>query len=423
MESGLNLNLQSKRINSVMLTNKKTLLTVLTLILLSFSTNLMAQQSDYEIVQDFRAAFAELNNEIDLVIDIDELELLSRDLNAFESRFSEHSSLIDGALYPDTFATFMNELRVNYDNALANLSVIEQLNERIDQMVQEMDVFRNRITSMNQEIVSLEEQIDRSTANESQQAALIRQYRQNLNQRDTFVSNFLEELVARYRNMDPTVQAEYIDASERLQDNPVGILQTILTEYIEIANRATNLELPDYVGMRAQHGYFSSVWDRIGTQLTQTFNPDNAQAERQEIDDLLVAWLNSIDVQLWDSLADAFYQNGIELPPFTNSSEFNLALNNYVDTAYEISLESNRDADYQVYRNFSEFWNNTVKASWGELLTTGNILTYSEIAAIDVKLSSWGEAASPTSNLMFILLIVSIAVIVGLVVLLVTKKS
>lgn len=406
-----------------MLTLRKTLFTVLTLVLFSLSTNLMAQQSDYEIVQDFRAAYSDLNNKIETAVESDELETLNRDLNAFESRFSEHSSLINGAVFPETFREMMNHLRSSYDNALANVSVVEQLNERIDQMVEEMGVFRDRVTSLTQEIVSLDEQIERSEANESQQAALIRQYRQNLEQRDAFVSEFLEELIAKYRNMDSSVRAEYGDASERLQDNPVDILKTILREYIEITNSSSSLELPDFVGMRAQHGYFSSVWDRIGTQLAETFNPANASSEIQEVDDLLVAWQRSIDGQLWESLNDAFVQNGIELPSFTSSSEFNEALNSYVDAAYEISLESNRETDYQTFNEFSEFWNNTVKASWGELLTTGNILTHSEIAAIDVKLNSWGEAASPTSNLMFILLIVSIAVIVGLVVLLVTKKS
>ena len=406
-----------------MLILRNTLFVVATLILFSLSSNLKAQQSDFEIVQDFRSAYSQLVNEIESAIDSEQLEMIDRDLNAFESRFSEHSSLINGAIYPDTFSELMNDLRSNYDNALSNVSVIEQLNERIDQMVAEMDVFRNRITALNQDIISLEDQIERSAANESQQADLIRQYRQNLDQRDAFVSEFLEELVARYRNMDSSDREEYLDASERLQDNPIGILKTIIREYIEIANRSSSLELPDFVAMRAQHGYFSTVWDRIGVQLTQTFNPANAASERQDVDDLLTAWQNSVDLHLWESLSDAFSQNGIELPPFASSSDFNMALNTYIDAAYEMSLESNRDSDYVTFRNFSDFWNNTVKASWGELLTTGNILSYSDIAAIDIKLSSWGEAASPTSNLMFILLIVSIAVIVGLVVLLVTKKG
>lgn len=406
-----------------MLILRNTLFVVSTLTLLLQSTGLKAQQSDFDIVQEFRTSYSQLANEIETAIDSDQLSIIERDLNAFESRYFEHSSLIDGALYPDTFRDLMIDLRSQFDYALSNISVIEQLNERIDQMVAEMNVFRNRITTLNQEIVTLEEQIERSAANESQQAALIRQYRQNLDQRDAFVAEFLEELVSRYRNMDSSVREEFIDASERLQDNPVGILKTIIREYIEFANRSASLELPDFVAMRAQHGYFSTVWDRIGVQLTETFNPANAVSERQEVDDLLAAWIRSVDVHLWDALSDAFYQNGIELSAFASSSEFNTALNIYIDAAYEISLESNRESDYITFRNFSDFWNNTVKSGWGELLTTGNILSYSDIAAIDIKLGSWGEAASPTSNLMFILLIVSIAVIVGLVVLLVTKKS
>jgi hypothetical protein len=53
--------------------------------------------------------------------------------------------------------------------------------------------------------------------------------------------------------------------------------------------------------------------------------------------------------------------------------------------AYEISLERNSEEDHEIYRNFSSFWNNTVKASWGELLVEGNVLSHSDIAAIDYK--------------------------------------
>lgn len=394
-----------------------------TILLLFITSNLSAQQSDYEIVQEFRATYSELSDRIEIANSSEDFDQINLDVNAFETQYSDHADLINGALYPDTFSGLMNLLKSSYNTSLSNISVIEQLNNRVEILVEEMSVFRNRISTLNQEIISLEEQIDRSETNERQQAALIRQYRLNLDQRDAFVSEFLEDLLARYQNLDSEAQSELSDASDRLQDNPVGILKTIIAEYIQLSDRSTTLELPDYVAMRAQHGYFSNVWDRIGMRLTETFNPDNADLERQEVEDLLAAWIASVDNKLWTSLLNEFNQNGIELRPFTTASEFNQAINTYIDTAYEASLESNRESDYQKYQEFSEFWNNTVKASWGELITTGNILTYSEIAAIDIKLNSWGEASSTTSNLMFILLIVSIAVIVGLVVLLVTKKS
>jgi hypothetical protein len=89
----------------------------------------------------------------------------------------------------------------------------------------------------------------------------------------------------------------------------------------------------------------------------------------------------------------------------------------------DTSLETNSEEDYEDFRNFSNYWNETVKANWGEMLTEGGVLNHSQIAAIDIKLNSWSEAAQPTSNLMFILFLVSLAVIIGLVVLLITRKG
>lgn len=406
-----------------MSTLTKFTLPIITILCLMLPMQLTAQQSDYQIIQDFRIGYSELLNKVETAVSTEELSEVSEEIRLYESQYSDHISLINGAIYPDTFDGHIQVLESNLNTANANISVIKQLNERVDVLVDEMDHFRNRITNMNQEMVILEERIAQSSANESRQASLIRQYRLNLDQRDVFVSEFLEEMVERYQNIEFSTRSEISDASDRLQDNPVDILKTILTEYIQLANSNISLDLSDYVSMRAQHGYFSSVWDRIGTRLVETFESGAPVVAKQEVDDLLVAWQASVDNNLWSSLETSFSENGIQLEPFTTSSEFNISLNSYVDDAYEASLESNNDQDYQKFLNFNRFWNSTVKANWGELLTTGDVLSYSDISMIDIKLNSWGEAASPTSNLMFILLIVCIAVIVGLVVLLVTKKS
>jgi hypothetical protein len=137
----------------------------------------------------------------------------------------------------------------------------------------------------------------------------------------------------------------------------------------------------------------------------------------------MAAWLLSVDNQLWESLNDTFSQNGIELEVFTTPDEFYNAIYNYVDNGHVTSLERNSEEDFAVYQNFSTFWNETVKAEWGDMLIEGEILSQSQIAEIDIKLNDWEEASKPTSNLMFILLIVSVAVIIGLIVLLITKKN
>ena len=401
----------------------KTTFSTIAALLFVASSTVVAQQSDYQVQQDFRAEYSELVNQVNSAQSTDELSALENDIDALEANFSEYSNLINSALYPDTFSDRVTQLRSRFDSARSNFAMIDQLNQRVSDLMAELEGFRESLAEMDERSADLQQQIDRSSTNERRQAALIRQYRQNVEQRDIFVSEFLEQLLQKYRSMDSATQSEIASAVDRLGDNPIELVKTIIAEYTNQANQESGLEAADYIRMRAQHGYFQDVWSNIGTRLAETFSPDNPVQANQEVVDLLAAWVATIDNRLWNALTTAFNQNGIQLSAFTNAQTFNGALNAYVDNALEVSMESNSDEDYQVYRNFSNYWNNTVKAQWGELLVNGGILSTSQIAAIDVKLNSWGENATPTSNLMFILFLISLAVIIGLVVLLITKKN
>lgn len=400
----------------------KTTFSTIAALLFVTSATVYAQQSDYQVQQDFRAEYSDLVDRIDNATTPGELDGISADIDALEADFSEYSSIIDSAVYPESFSGRISDLRSRYTATMNNIRALEQSDDRIRELMSQVDDFRNRLAAMDEEVADLKEQIDRASANERSQAALIRQYRQNIEQRDEFVSDFLENLLQKYHSMDSATQSELAEAADQMDSNPIDLLKTILSEYTQSANQDSGLSAPDYVRMRAQHSYFADIWNRIGERLSSTFAPDNPVEARQEVTDMLAAWQVSIDNNLWNALAAEFEQNGIELTPFTSPGSFNTALNTYVDEAMNVSMESNSEEDYDVYRSFSNYWNNTVKAQWGELLVNGGILTNSDIAAIDVKMNSWGENAVPASNLMFILFLVSLAVIIGLIVLLVTKK-
>ncbi|MCC5906577.1 MAG: hypothetical protein JJU13_10235 [Balneolaceae bacterium] len=396
---------------------------LLTVFLFMASSSLVAQQSDHQIQQNFKSSYSQLMELIDEATSAYQLAQIDEHISTFEERYSQHTGIINAALYPDSFQSSINRLRANHAEAYENITTIEDLSEQVHELTGEMDAFRNRLDEMNQQALVLQEQIERAEASEQQQAALIRQYRQNLEQRDNFVSEFLEELLTKYQRMDVETQVEMAESAERLDDNPLDVIRSIVSEYISLVDQSPGLETPDYVAMRAQHGYFNDVWERIGERLAATFDPDNPVQSEQEVDDLLAAWLASIDNQIWEAINSAFSEEEIELQSFSSPQEFNEALHSYVDAAYEMSLERNTEEDHEMYMNFRDFWNNTVKASWGDALVEGNIISNSEIAAIDLKLSDWSESSPPTSNLMFILFLVSLAVIIGLVVLLLTRPG
>lgn len=402
---------------------KKIYIATTFLLFIFFQSALFAQQSDYQIQQNFVSELNELSQRMEATQSSDELAELEIELEELKNRYAEHEELINAGLYPETYQTRISNIEERLTVSINNASVIEQLNTRVDELGDEVDGYRSQITDLTEDTEALRQELQRAETNEEQQAALLTEYRQNLEQRNSFVSEFLQGLMSRYQNVDLGTQQEISEAAERLDDNPIEILRSIILDYIDIADESTSLQTPDYVAMRAQHEYFFEVWEKIGDNLVNTFAPENPSEVKTEMDELIAAWLLSVDNQLWDSLNNTFSQNGIELEVFTTPDEFYNAVYTYVDNAHVTSLERNSEQDFEVYQNFNTFWNETVKAEWGDMLIEGEILTQSQISEIDIKLNDWEEASKPTSNLMFILLIVSVAVIIGLIVLLVTKKN
>lgn len=383
----------------------------------------VAQQSDYQIQQDFRTEYNELLERIDQATTTEALEEIEEAINDLEDEYEQHADLIDASSNPDSFNGAISTLRQTHASAVESISTIEDLNDQIEDLETEMEGVKSRLDQLSDERTTLQQQIDASTENEARQASLIRQYRENIEERNLFVSNFLGELLSKYQSMDSAQQQEISEAAGRLEENPIDVIKNVINEYINMMDQSSALMAPDYVSMKAQHGYFVEVWDSIGEQLVNTFAPENPAQTQEEVDQLLTAWQSSITNNLWGSIRTSFSENGVELAEFNSSEEFFNALNSYLDGSIETSVERNSEEDYDVYREFNNFWSNTVKAEWGEMFIEGDILSQSQISAIDMKLDDWRDEAMPTSNLTFILLIVSIAVIIGLIVLLLTRKS
>lgn len=398
-------------------------ISVVAIFLITANSVLIAQQSDYQIQKDFQNEYEALVERVDNAVSSEDLTEIREDIESLEATYSGSSDLIDAALYPETFDDKISDLRSRFANTEQNISVIEQLNERIDELNAELQTFRDRLNEFEEESESLEQQLAESKSSERQVSALARQYRENLEERDEFVVNFMSDLLNRFDEMDEEAMSELADSEELLEENPVEVIQVIISEYINRADQETGLEPVDYLQMRSQNAYFHDVWNSIGQDLSEVFAPDRPVQAEQEVTDMIAAWEASINNKMWNSISTAFTQNGIELPSFNSDESFYEALLNYVEDATEVSRQQNSDEDYEAYSSFNSFWNNRVKADWGNYLVEGGVLDFTEISAIDLQIDDWSEAATPTSNLMMILFIISIVVILGLIVMMVTRKG
>jgi len=398
-------------------------ISVVAILLITANSALIAQQSDYQIQQDFRTEYNALAERVDNAVSSDDLTGIMQDIESLEATYSGSSDLINAAIYPETFEEKISDLRSRFANTEQNVSVIEQLNERIDELNSELQTFRNRLNDFEEKSDSLEQQLIASKSSEREVSSLARQYRENLEERDEFVVNFMGDLLNRFDSMDEQAISEIAESEQLLEENPLDVIQTIISEYINRADQETGLEPADYLQMRTQHSYFRDVWTSIGENLSEVFTSDRPVQAEQEVSDMIAAWEASINNKLWNSLSTAFTQNGIDLPSFNSDDSLYDALITYVDEATEVSRQQNSEEDYEQYRTFISFWNNRVKADWGNHIVEGEVLDFSQISAIDLRIDDWSEAAATTSNLMLILFIISIVVILGLIVMLVTRKS
>lgn len=403
---------------------KNTLSTLFTLLLITMSWSAaIAQESDYEIQQQFRADYNEISAMLENATSSDDLEEVADRVEEFINDYQQHTDMINAAIYPNTASGMVDELRGRYEVIRNNISTIEELNLQVSQLNDELEGFRGQLSDMDSRTAQLQQQLEESQASERQISSLAQQYRESLQERDRFVTNFITDLLQRYEAVDASTSGELQDAAERLDDNPVDLLRTILGEYVNYANQATNLTAPDYLGMRAQHAYFSDWWNDIGERLTEVFDAEEPVQARQEVEDLLANWNSAIDNRIWNALQDAFAENDIQLDNFNSADSFYNALDGYVSNAITDSQERNDEQQQVEYNNFSDYWNNTVKSDWGEYLVAGEVLSYQQISDIDRQLDEWNVSAVPTSNLMLILFLVSLVVIIGLVVALVRKKD
>lgn len=402
---------------------KHTFSALIALLLVAASlADLQAQQSDYEIQQNFRNDYNQIVNWIDNAVASSDIREIEQRIREFVSEYSDHTSIINAALYPETAQQRIDGLRARFNAARDKIATIENLNRRIDALNAEMQEFRDRIAEMDEAREALERQLRDSQAGERRVAAMAREYRENLQERDEFVTGFIAELLQRYDAVDAATSSDLADMIERLDDNPVDLLRTILGEYVNYANRATGLTAPEYMSMKAQHIYFSQWWDSIGERLTDVFAEAPVQA-RQEVSDLLANWNSAIDNRIWGAISGAFSDSNVNLDSFSSANALYSSIRSYVERAIETSREQNSQEDLDRYRNFTGFWNGTVKSQWGDLLIASEVLSYEHVASIDTLLETWNVEAIPTSNLMLILFLASIAVIIGLIIALVRKRG
>lgn len=397
------------------------------LLIICTTTAIFAQSSDYEITKEFETSYGELKASIDNATSVEEADSLNNEVIKLRESFAEHKSLLDHALYPNTFDDSMQDLLAEANETEEILMIIDNQGDMLTSLNKQLEAYQKEISLLNNETDSLKTLIAKSEESEQNLSRLVEQYRQRVEERDEFVLNMMDSLFVAYRelDLDAGTSKEITSSTIAIQqgDNPLEFIEATIEENIQVLKAGSSeLSTQDLLKMHTIQKRFADTWNRVGSDLSQVYGGNEANQWRNKIDDQLKDWKASTSKNTWDSINQTLAQNNVDLGAFDNNQSFYSAIENFINNSIENSEDKIiAEADRDEFNSFYEFWNSKVKEEWGNYVQEGEILTMSQISTIDAELINWRDETEPVSLVIPILLGLSFITIVGLIIVLARK--
>lgn len=384
-------------------------------------------QSDYEIQKNFNRQVKQIQSSLDTLGSVKKAGELVREIKSLEKKYAEHETLLDKALYPETFDQQIEELKRRTVSVQQRLATIQYQSDKLDDLTQRLSSYSDQLERLNSRADSLRSAIAQSTQSEKRLSNRVRNYRESLEQRDRLILSIVDSVLVAYQEMDIESLNDLENARKQSRidadGNPLKLIRGIASENVQFLGSNPTLATEDYLRMNAVQHEFRSMWDKTGKRLVEIYGSGNEEQIRTDIQNTIAEWDKKLKDELWASIHQSFGEAGVKLSDSTDSEAFYMALNSYLNQQVEKSKESNGNDAWQKYQNFSSFWNGQVKSRWTTFMTEGEVLTEQQIATIDQKMNQWSANARPESNMMAYLFGVSLLAAVVLGVMLFREKS
>lgn len=388
-----------------------------------------AQQmkSDYEIQKSFKEKYAQFQQRIEDVSSADSAKKLIDSIKEFEQEYSQHAELLNKALNPATYKGRMESLKRSSVIAKNRLQTIQQQTEKLDKLRVQVTGYEKDLDQLNSQTDSLKEAIDKSVQSEQRLSGMVREYRQNLEQRDELILSFIDSMVVAYQQMDlqELKNLENVNRKSRLESegNALKMIHDISQENLDILEKnSENLRLQDYMRMAEVQQQFEKMWNSLGTKIAEVYDGENAEQMAQEVDQNIAKWNQALKTQTFTTLKDSLAANNISVNNFQNPEEFYSSLNAYLDKKIKQSKENNSQAAYKEFQHFKKFWNQ-IEARWSSNFVDAGLLNRDQMVTVNEKVDTWSETAEPRSNILVYLLGASVLLAIALGVMLIREKK
>ncbi len=402
---------------------------VLMAMFMSINTGVMAQQtkSDYQIQQDFKEQYKQISNKLTESDSSGTIQQLIEEVKTLEKNYSDHKDLLNVALYPETFSSEMDDLKRRALSAKDQLAIIEQQEQKLQELNQQVTSYDVRLESLNSRTDSLRHAIQKSLKSEEQLTGMVRRYRKSLEERDELILSFVDSVMITYEELNIESMQDLENAKKKARFNADGnalkMILNIANENISLLNSDQNLTTENYLRMSSVQQEFKTMWSKVGDKLVDIYAEGDKEKAKKNISEAIAEWDKKVTTQTWSSLNASFDSAGIQLPKFTDNETFYQTLDSYLSESIKSSEDGEGESALKNYRTFSSFWTNRVQTEWTPYIIDANVLSTRQMTAIDEQLETWASNAEPESNMLVYLLGFSLLAIVALGVMLAREKK
>lgn len=406
------------------MTPARLFLTVLFITLASSPT--FGQESDYDVKVNFEATCKNMKAAIDSARTTATLDSIKSSIDSVEATFAPREKFLNKAVYPETFAekitNLRNLIRLTYDRVY----LIQNQGIRIEELEGRIILLSARIDSLSQERNRLFAELQESKASLSRMRETIRKLTATMQAKDRLIFALIDSIFLPYDknlNQITDVQKEAI-AGRLLKANAAAHVYDIAEDNLRFLE-ATQLQPKDFANLIDQHEQFTNKWNGLRDKINAvSYSPETpggkslqtgkgkgkAKATATEpvisqthVDSVLGDWDAKLASIFWGTVYKDLTSNGVKLQPFTDGRTFAASIRAYVDSAA---------AHGEDTRAFVEdVWKARIDKEWREALSHPSILGKAEYGVLDKYVSTLTEQRFDVKFVVYSVIVILLVVL------------
>jgi hypothetical protein len=380
------------------------------------------QESDYDVKINFETACKTLKASMDDANSTAALDSLKPLIDSLETRYAPRQKFLDKALYPETFAEKIANLKNLFQLTFDRVYLIQNQGVRIEELEGRIMLLSARIDSLSSERNRLFAELEQSNTSLSRMREAIRKLTTIMQAKDRLIFALIDSIFLPYdKNLSQMtdVQREAI-ASRLLKANAAARIYDIAADNVKFLE-ITQLQPKDFYNLIEQHDEFTVKWNGLREKINAVSYSTEIPGEKTggagkgkrkgpvaaapiaqtQVDSVLMDWDARLASIFWGTLYKEITSKGAKVLPFTDGRSFSVSIRAYVDTAKA------KGEDTGPFIN--DIWKARIDKEWREALSRESMLGKSEYAALDKYVST---LADDRFDLKFVLYIGVLAILV-----------